>query len=381
MLLHRIQTYLGTIPDIIRQHCGFYALRTTAHLLKILPTLIVYPLLPVILACIDSPHRDSIPHGRFPTSLLHSLLLLQNTLVTTFRLYLMSALFLPLSYFTPRRHFTHVLFFILGCIREATLHLFHEIPSLVQIHYTIPSLTLFCTLTQFGDLIITRETRLLATHLERYCFATYLQHIPSSSYEPQSYNDVSPPSSPTTLHRLYTPSALPHITTFSVEHIYNAYHNPTTTTNLTNLDQYLFFAHTAYTNTAALHPATIPCSFSPLSSRHLYHPSAPPTSSTPTCTPQSESPPIVTPTSLSSPMAPPTNSSSQRRHTIDRATQSTTPCSHPGLSPRSTSHQENTSHPHDSMPHALTTTIDHLWQTRIQPALEQQRDENRQYYE
>ena len=128
VLLSRIQKYLGGIPDIIHEYCGLHALRTTAHLLKILPTLIVYPLLPVILACIESPHRDTIPHGQFPTPLLHFLLLLQNTLVATFRLYLMSALFIPLSYFTPQRQFTRVLFRILHCIREATLHLFHEIP-------------------------------------------------------------------------------------------------------------------------------------------------------------------------------------------------------------------------------------------------------------
>ena len=377
-LITRLQTYLGGIPNIIREHCGLYALRTTAHLLKILPTLIVYPLLPVILECIDSPDRDRISHGRFPTSLLHPLLLLQNTLVATFRLYLLSALFLPLSYFTPRRHFPHVLFSILGCLREAILHLFHEIPHIVQTYYTIRSLTLFCTITQFGDLIITRETRLLSVHLEQYYFATYLQHIPPSSFDPPSSNNVSPPPSPTTLHRLYTPSALPHITTFSVEHLYNAYHNPTITTNLINLDQYVFFAYTAYTNTAALHPATIPCSLSHSSSHHLSHPSTPPTTSNPTCTPQSESPPVVTPTSLSSTMAPPSNSSSQRGHIVDRATQSTTPRSNPVLSPRSTSHQENTSHPPDNMTHAIATAMDHLWQTRIQPSLEQQRDDNRQ---
>ena len=60
-LLTRIQKYLGSIPDIIHEYCGLHALRTIAHLLKILPTLIVYPLLPVILACIESPHRDTIP--------------------------------------------------------------------------------------------------------------------------------------------------------------------------------------------------------------------------------------------------------------------------------------------------------------------------------
>ena len=160
-LLTRIQKYLGAISGIIHEYCGLHALRNTAHLLKILPTLIVYPLLPVILACIESPHRDTIPHGQFPTSLLHSLLLLQNTLVATFRLYLMSALFIPLSFFTRQRQFTHVLFRILHCIREATLHLFHEIPIIIPRFYTIPSLTLFCTITQFGDLIITRETQTL----------------------------------------------------------------------------------------------------------------------------------------------------------------------------------------------------------------------------
>ena len=100
LLLTRIQKYLGGIPSIIHEYCGLHALRTTSHLLKILPTLIVYPLLPVILECIESPQRDTIPHGQFPTSLLHFLLLLQNTLVAIFRLYLMSALFIPLSYFT-----------------------------------------------------------------------------------------------------------------------------------------------------------------------------------------------------------------------------------------------------------------------------------------
>ena len=33
------------------------------------------------------------------------------------------------------------------------------------------------------------------------------------------------------------------------------------------------------------------------------------------------------------------------------------------------------------MTHAIATAMDHLWQTRIQPSLEQQRDENRQRYE
>ena len=33
------------------------------------------------------------------------------------------------------------------------------------------------------------------------------------------------------------------------------------------------------------------------------------------------------------------------------------------------------------MTHAITTTIEHLWQTRIQPCLQQQRDENRQCYD
>ena len=45
------------------------------------------------------------------------------------------------------------------------------------------------------------------------------------------------------------------------------------------------------------------------------------------------------------------------------------------------SHQENTSHSHDNMTHAIATAMDHLWQTRIQPLLEQQRNENRQCYE
>ena len=80
-------------------------------------------------------------------------------------------------------------------------------------------------------------------------------------------------------------------------------------------------------------------------------------------------------------MAPPTNSPSQRGHTIDRATQSTTPRANPVIPPRSTSYQENTSHPHDNMTHAITTAMDHLWQTRIQPSLEQLRNENRQSYE
>ena len=100
--LNRLQTYLSNIPDIIRQYCGVCALRTIAHLLKILPTLVIYPLLPVLLAYVDSPQRDTITHGYFPISLLHPLLLLQNTLVAIFRLYLTSALFLPLSYFTPQ---------------------------------------------------------------------------------------------------------------------------------------------------------------------------------------------------------------------------------------------------------------------------------------
>ena len=380
-LLTRIQTYLGAIPNIIREHCGLYALRTTAHLLKILPTLIVYPLLPVILACIESPHRDTISHGQFPTSLLHSLLLLQNTLVATFRLYLMSALFLSLSYFTPQRHFTHVLFFILSCVREATLHLFHEIPSIVRFYYPIPTNTLFCTITQFGDLIITRETQLLATYLDQYYFATYSQPIPPSSYHSQSSDNLSPPPSPATLRRLYTPSVLFHHPTLSAEHIYNAYYNPANTTSLANIEQYLFFTHTAYTNTASLHPSTISYSVSPPSSLHLYHPSPPTTCYPPTPASQSESHINFTSNPLSLTMTPPTNSPSQRGHTVDRTTQSTTPRSNPVISPCSTSYQQNTSHPNDNMPHAITTAIDHLWQTRIQPSLEQQRDENRQCYE
>ena len=381
LLLTRIQSYLGGIPDIIREYCGLHALRTTAHLLKILPTLIVYPLLPVILACIESPHRDTIPHGQFPTSLLHSLLLLQNTLVATFRLYLMSALFIPLSYFTPQRQFTHVLFRILHCIREATLHLFHEIPTIVPRYYTIPSLTLFCTITQFGDLIITRETQLLSTHLEQYYSAISSQPIPHSSCHSQSSDNLSPPLSPTTLHRLFTPSALSHHPTLFAEQIYNAYYDPAKTRSLTNLEQYLFFAHTAYTNTASLHPSTIPYSFSPPSPLHLHHPSPPTTCYPPTPASHSESRTNFTPNHLSSTMAPPTNSPSQRGHTVDRATQSTTSRSNPIISPRSVSHQENTSHSHDNMTHAIATAMDHLWQTRIQPSLEQQRDENRQCYE
>ena len=379
-LLTRIQTYLGSIPDIIREYCGLYVLRTTAHLLKILPTLIVYPLLPIIIACIESPHRDSIPHGQFPTSLLHSLLLLQNTLVATFRLYLMSAFFLPLSYFTPQQHFTHVLFLILSCVREATLHLFHEILSIIRFYCPIPTNTLFCTITQFGDLIITRETQLLTTHLEQYYFATYSQPISHTCCHSQSSDNLSPPPSPTTLHRLYTPSALSHHPTISAEHIYNAYYDPAKTRSLANIEQYLFFAHIAYTNTASLHPSTIPYSFSPPSSSHLHHPSPPTTCYPPTPTSHSESRTNFTSNPLSPTMAPPTNSPSQRRHTVDRATQSTTPRSNPIVSPRFTSHQENTSHPHDNMTHAIATAMDHLWQTRIQPSLEQQRDENRQYY-
>ena len=80
-------------------------------------------------------------------------------------------------------------------------------------------------------------------------------------------------------------------------------------------------------------------------------------------------------------MAPPTNSPSQRGHTVDRATQPTTPRPNPIISPRSTSHQENTAHSHDNMTHAIATAMDHLWQTRIQPSLDQQRDENRQCYD
>ena len=122
------------------------------------------------------------------------LLLLQNTLVATFRLYLMSALFIPLSYFTPQRQFTHVLFRILHCIREATLHLFHEIPIVVPRYYTIPSLTLFCTLTQFGDLIITRETQLLSTQLKQFYSAVSSQPFPHSSCHSQSSDNLSPPA-------------------------------------------------------------------------------------------------------------------------------------------------------------------------------------------
>ena len=379
-LLTRLQTYLSTIPDIIRQHCGLSALRTTAHFLKILPTLIIYPLLPVILTCIDSPHRDTIPHGHFPTSLLHPLLLLQNTLVAIFRLYLTSALFLPLSYFTPQRHFTHVLFLILGCFREAILYLFHEIPIMIHNHYSVPSLTLFCTITQFGDLIINRETRLLATYLDQYYFATYSQPISSLSDTPQSSHNPSPPPSPTTLHHLYTPFALPYITTFPAEHIYRAYYDPTCTTSLTNLEQYLFCAHTAYTNPAPIHPSSIPCSSLFPSSLHLHHPSAPTTSYTHTPAFQSESHTNFTSPPPSSTMAPPTNSPSQREHTVDHTTQSTTSCSNPLVSPHSTSHQESTLPTYDNMTHAITTAIEHLWQNRIQPCLEHQRDENRQCY-
>ena len=380
-LLTKIQKYLGGIPPIIHEYCGLHALRNIAHLLKILPTLIVYPLLPVILACIESPHRDTIPHGQFPTSLLHSLLLLQNTLVATFRLYLMSALFIPLSFFTRQRQFTHVLFRILHCIREATLHLFHEIPIIIPCFYTIPSLTLFCTITQFGDLIITRETQLLSTHLKQYYSALSPQPIPHSSCHPQSSDNISPPLSPTTLHRLFTPSALSHHPTLFVEQIYNAYYDPDKNRSLTNLEQYLFFALTAYTNTTSLSPSTIPYSFAPISPLHLHHPS-PPTTCYPS-TPASHSEPRTnsTPNHPSSTMAPPTNSPSQRGHTVDRATQSTTSRPNPIASPRSVSHQENTSHSHDNMTHAIATAMDHLWQTRIQPSLEQQRDENRQRYE
>ena len=380
-LLTRIQKYLGGIPPIIHEYCGLHALRTTSHLLKILPTLIVYPLLPVILACIDSPHRDTISHGQFPTSLLQYLLLLQNTLVATFRLYLTSALFIPLSFFTPQRQFTHVLFRILHCIREATLHLFHEIPIVVPRYYTIPSLTLFCTLTQFGDLIITRETQLVSTHLKQYYSAIYSQPFPHTCSRPQSSDNLSPPLSPTTLHRLSTPAVLSHHPTLFAEQIYNAYYDPAKTRSLTNLGQYLFLAHTAYTNTASLHPSTIPYSFSPPSPLHLQHPSPPTTCDSPNPASHSESRTNFTSNPLSPTMAPPTNSPSQRGHTVDRATQSTTPRSNPIISPRSTSHQDNTSHSHDNMTHAIATAMDHLWQTRIQPSLEQQRNENRQCYE
>ena len=380
-LLTRIQSYLDGIPGIIHEYYRLHALRTTAHLLKILPTLIVYPLLPVILACIESPHRDTIPHGQFPTSLLHFLLLLQNTLVATFRLYLMSALFIPLSYFTPQRQFTHVLFRILHRIREATLHLFHEIPMVVPRYYTIPSLTLFCTITQFGDLIITRETQLLSTHLEQYYFAIYSQPMPHMCSHPQSSDNLSPLLSPTTLHRLSTPSALFHHPTLFAEQIYNAYYDTAKTRSLTNLEQYLFLAHTAYTNTASLHPSTIPYSFSPPSPLQLQHLSPPTTCYPPTPASHSESRTTFTSNPLSPTMAPPTNSPSQRGHTVDRATQSTTPRANPIISPRSTAHQENTPHSHDNMTHAIATAMDHLWQTRIQPSLEQQRNENRQCYE
>ena len=341
-LLTQIQKYLGGIPPIIHEYCGLHALRTTAHLLKILPTLIVYPLLPVILACIESPHRDTIPHGQFPTPLLHFLLLLQNTLVATFRLYLMSALFIPLSYFTPQRQFTHVLFRILHCIREATLHLFHEIPIIVPRYYTIPSLTLFCTITQFGDFIITRETQLLSAHLDQYYSAIYSQPISHTCCHSQSSNNPSPSLSPTTLHRPSIPSAQFHHPTLFAEQIYNAYYDPAKTRSLTNLEQYLFFAHTAYTNTASLHPSTIPYSFSPPSPLHLHHPSPPTQCYSPTPASHSESRTNFTSNPLSPTMAPPTNSPSQRGHTVDRATQSTTSRSNPIISPRSTSHQENT---------------------------------------
>ena len=194
-LLTRIQKYLGGIPDIIHEYCGLHALRTTAHLLKILPTLIVYPLLPVILACIESPHRDTIPHGQFPTSLLHFLLLLQNTLVATFRLYLMSALFIPLSFFTRQRQFTHVLFRILHCIREATLHLFHEIPTYnttVFIPYPLSpffalspnSATLSLPVKPNSYPLISNNTTLLISP----------QPIPHSSCHSQSSDNLSPPS-------------------------------------------------------------------------------------------------------------------------------------------------------------------------------------------
>ena len=94
---------------------------------------------------------------------------------------------------------------------------------MIRNHYPVPSLTLFCTITQFGDLIINRETRLLATYLDQYYSATYSQPIPSSSDTPQSSHNPSPPPSPTTLHHLYTPFALPHITTIPAEHIYRAH--------------------------------------------------------------------------------------------------------------------------------------------------------------
>ena len=80
-------------------------------------------------------------------------------------------------------------------------------------------------------------------------------------------------------------------------------------------------------------------------------------------------------------MAPPTTSPSQRGHTVDRATQSTTSRSNPVVLPYSTSHQESTLPTYDNMTHAITTAVEHLWQNRIQPSLEQQRDENRQCYD
>ena len=83
-------------------------------------------------------------------------------------------------------------------------------------HYSVPSLTLFCTITQFSDLIVNHETRLLS-HLPRSILflLTYSSHpIPSFVFHtPQSSHNPSPPPSPTTLHHLYTPFALPHITT------------------------------------------------------------------------------------------------------------------------------------------------------------------------
>ena len=178
-----------------------------------------------------------------------------------------------------------------------------------------------------------------------------------------------------------TPSALSHHPTLFAEQIYNAYYDPAKTRSLTNFQQYLFLAHTAYTNTASLHPSTIPYSLSPPSPLQLQHSSPPTTCYSPTPASHSESRTNFTSNPLSPTMAPPTNSPSQRGHMVDRATQSTTPRSNPIISPRSTSHQENTSHSHDNMTHAIATAMDHLWQTRIQPSLEQQRNENRQCYE
>ena len=134
----------------------------------------------------------------------------------------MSALFIPLSYFTPQRQFTHVLFRILHCIREATLHLFHEIPIVVPRYYTIPSLTLFCTITQFGDLIITRETQLLSTHLEQYYSAILLTTLPHTCSHPQSSDNLSPRYHPLHYiaypHPLHYPIILPFSLNKSITH-------------------------------------------------------------------------------------------------------------------------------------------------------------------